>query len=293
MSTLTRALAKVFLKSLNGYNCLYDQVSRAVDPHAPGLVKSHPKLREKLDEFFITLYSDWKFYSSDLNMSNEDFNKVGGDTGQPVIEHNDEWWSNMQQKYYDLCDKSDDVLESQVVAIETTKGASKESTETKVLDLEIKKKEDHEKKLSELLLTQIEAETEAIKLAVNKLDADVKGITVGTLALNKARSLKISVRELCDRLNIGLQTQVLQCLPLLQNDEAELKNTLHIQFLTQNRAKLRSILEEVEEKTEMKRNASPSTGAVVRSKAEQTYLKKCDPPKFDGDEVKFPDFKRK
>lgn len=290
MSTLTRALAKVMLKSLKAYNCLFDQVSRAVDPQKTGLKKAHPKLRDKLDECFISLYSDWHSYKDDLSLSDEDFNKVDEETKNPTIQHNDEWFGNLQEEYYALCDKSDDILEGQSTA--ATVDEAVETKETKMFDLEAKKKQDQQKTLTDLLLSQIEAETDAIKIAIQKLETEVKGFTAGTIAQNKAQSLKASERELANRINLGLQDLVLQCLPLLEKDEAVLKNNLHIQFLTQNRNKLRSILEEIEEKTEM-RTSSTSSAVTGKGKAEQTFLKKCDPPKFDGDEVKYPDFKRK
>ena len=278
------------LKSLKAYSCLFDQVSRAVDPQKTGLKKAHPKLRDKLDECFISLYSDWHAYKEDLGLPDEDFNKVEDESSKPTIHHNDEWFTNLQEEYYALCDKSDDILEGQATPV--TVDDSVERKETKMFDLEAKKKEDQQKRLSDLLLSQIEAETDAIKIAIQKLETEVKGFTAGTIAQNKAQSLKASERELANRINLGLQDLVLQCLPLLEKGEAVLKNTLRIQFVTQNRNKLRSILEEIEEKTEMK--ASSTSAAVTgRGKAEQTFLKKCDPPKFDGDEVKYPDFKRK
>ena len=104
MSTLTRALAKVMLKSLNAFNCLYDQVSRAVDPDKPGLVKSHPKLREKLDDSYIALYTDWHAYKDDLSLEDEVFNKVDDDTGIAAILHNDEWFSKLTEQYYNIFD---------------------------------------------------------------------------------------------------------------------------------------------------------------------------------------------
>ena len=48
----------------------------------------------------------------------------------------------------------------------------------------------------------------------------------------------------------------------------------------------------IEEKAEVKEN-SKSAVHTEKVKSEQTYLKKTDPPKFDGDLAKFPDFKRK
>ena len=59
MSTLTRALAKAMLKSLNTYECFYDQVDRAANKKT----KSHESLRKELKESYVALYSDWKFYN--------------------------------------------------------------------------------------------------------------------------------------------------------------------------------------------------------------------------------------
>ena len=55
---------------------------------------------------------------------------------------------------------------------------------------------------------------------------------------------------------------------------------------------MRSVLEEIEEKTEM-RTSSTSSAVTGKGKTEQIFLKKCDPPKFEGDEVKYLAFKRK
>ena len=69
---------------------------------------------------------------------------------------------------------------------------------------------------------------------------------------------------------------------------ASQKNKDYIKFLTENRAKLGNILEMIEERVEVK-NASP---VAETAKAEFSYLKKIDPPKFDGDMLNYPDFKR-
>ena len=166
MSTLTRAMAKVMLKSLKAYTCLFDQVSRAVDPQKTGLKKAHPKLRDKLDECFISLYSDWHSYKDDLSLCDEDFNKLDEEFSNLAIQHNDAWFSNLQEEYYALCDKSDDILEGQGTA--ATVDEAVESKETKMFDLEAKKKEDQQKRLTDLLLSQIEAETDAIRIAIQK-----------------------------------------------------------------------------------------------------------------------------
>ena len=107
MSTLTRALGKAMLKSLNTYECLYGQVDRAAEKKSG----SHEGLRKKLDESYINLYSDWKFYKDDTGLNEADFNKVNSDTNKPDIIHNDQWFQDLQEKYFNLCDKSDEALE--------------------------------------------------------------------------------------------------------------------------------------------------------------------------------------
>ena len=116
-------------------------------------------------------------------------------------------------------------------------------------------------------------------------------MSTGSLHHTKAESFKTKVRNLNERLNVGLQSLVMQCLPMLEVGEAELKNTLHTQFMSLQRSKLAEISSQIAEKTEKK--AETSSGTVERSSKDQTFLKKIDPPKFDGDEISYPDFKRK
>ena len=108
MTTLSRATAKVFLKSLNEFENLVEMVSRALTPVAPSLVKSHPRNRERLDEVFMTLCFNWKEFKRDLNLSDDDFNKVTDD--EPAYEYNDAWMSKLKEEYYELVEKSDEKL---------------------------------------------------------------------------------------------------------------------------------------------------------------------------------------
>ena len=105
---------------------------------------------------------------------------------------------------------------------------------------------------------------------------------------------KAKLQGLRDRLNIGLQSLVMQCLPVIDAGEADLKNTLHTEFLVLHRTKLSEIAGQIAEKTERSSGSgSTSVYSADRGSKEQTFLKKIDPPKFDGDEISYPDFKRK
>ena len=76
MTTFTRAAGKTFFKSLSHYENQKKLVSKAVDPSAPTLVKSHPKNREKLEDGFDDLSHDWKIYKADLAIPDTEFNEV-------------------------------------------------------------------------------------------------------------------------------------------------------------------------------------------------------------------------
>ena len=68
MSTLSRATAKAFFRSLNLYETQMEMVQKAVDPVKPTLVKSHARNRVKLETAFADLHHDWKTYKADLDL---------------------------------------------------------------------------------------------------------------------------------------------------------------------------------------------------------------------------------
>ena len=106
---MNRQCAKTLLKSLDKYDDLKKMVSRAVDPVKPSLVKSHPKNRENLDEAFIDLCHSWRSFKRDLNVIEEEFNGEE-DTGEPKYEYNDKWFEDAQEGYYEIIEKSDEIL---------------------------------------------------------------------------------------------------------------------------------------------------------------------------------------
>ena len=98
MTTMSRALAKTFLKSLNHYENQKDMVSRAVDPIKPSLVKSHAKNRVKLEEAYSELSYDWKNYKDDLDVTCTEFNALEDD--ELKYQYNDSWFEDVKTSYY-------------------------------------------------------------------------------------------------------------------------------------------------------------------------------------------------
>ena len=110
MSTLSRATAKAFLKSLNLYETQLEMVERAIDPVRPSLVKSHAKNRVKLESTFVDLSLDWKTYKADLNLPDTDFNEEEEEV--PKYQYNDALFEKTKMNHFEILDKSDDKLEN-------------------------------------------------------------------------------------------------------------------------------------------------------------------------------------
>ena len=282
MSTLSRALGKAMVKSLDTYKVYFDQLTRCVDPVKPAMPKSHKNIRERLDNSFVNVCTDWVAYKRDTGLNENDFNKIDDTSDVAVIEHNYAWFEAFKDEFYTICEKSDDKLE----AMEVQKNGE---IETKA-DLEYKVKIQQSKKQCEFLLSQIEAESDDIEGAMKSFESEVNNIPAGGLKVSKAMAYKSGLKEISERLNVGLDSKVMQVLPLLDNDESANKNTLYIQFLTTHRSRLRKLLETIEEKVEQN---IPSNSYTDKPRPEQTFLKKTDPPKFEGDMVTYPDFRRK
>lgn len=220
MTTLTRALGKAMLKSLNSYETMYNLVSKSSDADNPLSPKSLPKFRDCLDEKYLCLSCDWKAYKEDTGLIDDEFNKIGDD-GVPTVKHNDTWFSNLETAYMELCGKSDEALEK------SCNNAEKTSMEESKVEIEQKTKVLQEKKVGELLLLQIEAETESIKADIDMLETEIKSVLKGRLERKKAESLQVKTINLSERMNVGLQALVMQCLPMLEDSESKLKTTLH------------------------------------------------------------------
>ena len=89
-------------------------------------------------------------------MSDEDFNKVNSDTGKPDILHNDKWFKDLNEKYYTLCDKSDEAL-----ALPNDSTNETESKETNIVNVD-------------LLVEDIKAEYQVTESSILKLKEEIE-----------------------------------------------------------------------------------------------------------------------
>ena len=116
---MNRVTAKTFYKSLDKFDTQKELVERATDPVNPSLKKSHSSNRAKLEDSFLNLCHDWKNFKRDLNLKDEDFNGMEEDGVTAKYEYNDKWMEEFKTKYFILLERSDEILESPTMNLDS------------------------------------------------------------------------------------------------------------------------------------------------------------------------------
>ena len=234
--SLSRATGKSLIKSVGVYENLELMVKRAVDTDRPTLVKSLHKNREKLDEAFQNLYIDFKAYKKDVNVSDEDFNAVDNEVNK--FEHNDNWFTSLRDEYYELIEKSDEVLEGS----ENPPGA-KDEEETKArFELETSAKLKQDEKLVSQYSSQIDSLTKSISSSVDKIATEVNKMSDGTENVAKIDAFKKDLAMLDEKIDIRFQNIFLQYICLLDDHEAKEKELMRDNFVNLEKAKIDNLL---------------------------------------------------
>ena len=266
------------LASHSKFECLAKMVKRACDPVKPSLEKSLAKNREKLDEAYQELYHDFKLFKADVD--DPDFNSLDKD-GKDNYDHNDNWMEKIEEEYYDLIEKSDEKLE----------GLNPTALEQKVEQTEgIKEaKASEELKVKKLVENQINTEKKTIQDSITNISTTVSNFANNSIGASQGQALRSSLSEISIRIDEKLQKLYEQILKFLSDSEADNFQAEYGEFIAMQKARIDSI--EMAIVTKTKEMSVPSSSRA--SGTGHTYLKKVDPPKFNGDILDFPEFKRK
>ena len=191
MSTLNRATAKAFLKSLNLYETQLEMVERAIDPVKPTLVKSHAKNRVKLESTFVDLSLDWKTYKSDLALPDTDFNEEEEEV--PKYQYNDNWFEKTKKNYFEILEKSDEKLDD----AEKPPVEDSDKKEEKFLT----QKAQQDERLATTLHNQIVSVTENITTSIDNISSEVKRMDDGGEGVARVQSLKSDLNNLDNKID--------------------------------------------------------------------------------------------
>ena len=278
---MNRGPGKKLVQTCSKFETLLKLVTKACDPVKPTLEKSLARNRNNLDDTFIELCHDHKLYKSDVN--DETFNELDEDQ-KDKFPYNDTWMSGIEDQYCDLVDKSDNKLENLAKSVDQAVEEAKPDMAA-VHEVE-------EQKIRKLLESQIASEMKSITDSITLTSSSVS--TMPNKSIGTAQSLAIrgSLHDVTARMDGRLQNLSEQILKLLSDSELTSFQADLVEFISMQRARIDSI--EVAIFTKIKEEISGhSAGSSRHFGSGHTYLKKQDPPKFGGDILDFPEFRRR
>ena len=286
---MNRMSAKNFLKTMDKYEALVKMVERAVKPSNPSLVKGLQKNKEKLDDAFLDMVHDWKTFKRDLNISDEVFNGLDTD-GSAAYEHNDAWMSSMEEAYYVLEEKADNKLNEINSAKETPQGHDGNKLET-----DSRASQAQERRLKDSMANQILLCSDSITSSVGKIHAEVAGMIDGQESAVRVQSLLSLLNTFDEKIDNTYNSLVNQYMGYLDETEINEKEALRSAFTKTEKARISSLLIALPKKIKDSSAAQAASSPCASSFGlkEQTYLKKTEPPVWEGDPILFADFKRK
>ena len=281
---MTRGTEKKLLQSHSNFESVAEMISKACDPVRPTFVKRLAKNSNDLDEVYKDLYHDFRMYKSDVN-DPDDFNSKD-EHEKDKYEHNDSWMDSIKEKYYDLAEKADAKLE------ELSAGGQSQVEEKAVEMQEAKDKE--VLKIRKLVEDQLQAEKKAIADSVTVASNTVISLPDSSIGTVQGQAIRSSLYDINTRMDFQLQKLLEQLLGMLDDKEEENFRRLNLEFIGLQRARIDSIeMAIVAKAKEMPAAGGHGQLGAGHSGSGKTYLRKVDPPKFNGDILEFPEFKRK
>ena len=193
-------------------------VTKACDPVSPSLVKSLAKNRDKLDKAYQELFHDFKVFKDDVN--DPKFNDKN-ENGEDQYAHNDKWFSEVKNQYFELVDKSDEKLED-VQALAQNIPESK--PDAKVDELKVAQ----ESKLKDFLENQMESERKAVHDSITLISNTVSNLPSSSISSAQAMGYRNSLHDISARLGTAL--------PKLAEDLLRLSDDLEVTRSTVPRA---------------------------------------------------------
>ena len=275
-------------------------VKLVVNAKQKAQTRRYKALIDTIDTAFFKFDEEFRLYKAEVikKESNTDaaFNAIVTDQGvtKPVYYYNDNWYEVELKRYMD----TKDLLQDELDLLEDAAVSDQNSIAVDI----------------EFAVQEIKMEFEQIEAAVTKLDKDIKEFEDSTMMISVAQGYKELIASYKHSIDTDLKEKVMAKLNIAKDSvDPDYSNAnLRTKFMTfckTNKESLdRNLIELV--KKMMPEVVTPLTEnkvdhiigdassdrqnlAMGRSPREQVYLEKTKPPKFNGDELEFPEFKRK
>ena len=209
------------------------------------------------------------------------------ENGANVHDHNDSWFKTVKEEYFDLVEKSDEKLD-ELQGLVTAKMSQESKPDTNV---EEEVKAAQEVKVRQLFESQFKNEKKAIHDSLTFVVNTVSPLQESSISSAQAQGYRNSLHDISTRIDVRLQKLSEDLVKV--SDDAGVK-AVQIEladFSSLERARVDSL--EMSLVTKIKEVAPTSVRSSGHSGSSHTYLKKQDPPRYGGDILEFPEFKRR
>ena len=287
---------KTMQKSWRNFECSLKLCKQANDT---GKVARFRNLLDTLQTTYYKFDEDFWLYKEDtikrICKTEIAFNAMSQEEGEqvPAFPYNDSWADQQMVRFVDVRDLLEDALDM----VQANKQTGVSVPEPKVTNVN-------------LLVGDLKAEFSKTEASIIKLKTEIEGHTDNEIPISTAMSYEMIISKLQNKIDQELKEKV-SCKVALSEvaDDPDYTNEKLIDKYTSFSVKQCGVLDEcamllvrktVPRDVETKHlvqtldsaSALPSTSGSNRSR-EQVFLEKTKPPKFDGDELDFPEFKRK
>ena len=254
------------------------------------------KLSDQLDENFFKFDRDWRTYKADTILktckTEEAFNEQKEDEGTevsaPAFHHNDSWADNQMTRYSDILDKLQEGLEALQV----------QPVEEKPAQANV-----------DLLVMVVKSELATLEGDIKRLEGDIQLLDDYSILLFTKSMYDAQIQNFFSRLTVGLLEKSNDILATSDESSdpqfskqtlpAKLENFIQVQQAKLGECssllirKVKPEVSTVESKPVLTNSTvSKSTKSDAKPR-EQVYLEKTKPPRFNGEDIDFPEFRRK
>ena len=262
---------KELKKNFGNFDTCVDLVESALSSTKTKIKKLN-ELKNGLESLFYSFDETYRVYKADIiekEAKTEDMFNEKDEHGAPNFPHNDVWKKEQFTRYVD----KGELIEEKIEAMEK---ADESTNEAKPLETM--------KEVVEHVVTELEAEKTSLGQSIGAFVDEVASCDLIAMATAEA------MEKFSEKLKMRLEDLKLKSRKVDDTLREEVNDFCNMQY-SKIDSVLLSICKKIPEPPPSSHHSSPSSNFT--SGKEQVHLEKSKPPKFKGEEVDYPEFKRK
>ena len=291
---MSRHPERDMLKSWGGFDTTLKLCKNA---HDKSSVKRYRGLLDTLKQTYYDFDSDWRLYKEETVKKSckteEAFNAVEETEGNslPAFKHNDGWSESQLLRYVEMRDLLEDSLDEQTHAQEVLSKAADKSYD------------------ADFAIDEVRSDMKSLENSISKLVAEINSYDDETMPVAVVKGFENVIIKLENKIDNELKTKVMSKLatdvecsdPSYSNANLrvryrEFHETCKSMLDSCNMLLVKKTLAATEVKsTDSVAHIETDLADISLSSRprEQVFLEKTKPPRFLGDDIEFPEFKRK